>query len=352
MNKNKELIKNTLIIFVGKFCTQFLVFILIPIYTRYLLTSDYGYVDLIQTYISLLVPIIILRFDSAVFRFLIDVRNEKDDKSTIISCNTLILFLQLIIFIIIFAIVNYFFDFNYALAILINIVFVSLSSVFLQLTRGIGDNIGYSIGSIISAVATVILNIIFIIVLKYNASYILISSGIANIICTMYLIIKNKLYKFVKISSIDKKCLKKMFSYSLPMIPDGLSWWIMNVSDRTIISAVIGVATNGIYSVSCKFSNILSSLFQIFNMSWQESASVHINDTDRDEFFSNVFNTVILLNKNLAKIINAITAIAIIMIVAKLSCKKSFLNSQNTLEYKGLFFDTEKYFNEFSKSKS
>ncbi len=306
MSKNKELVKNTLIIFVGKFCTQFLIFLLIPIYTRYLLVADYGYVDLIQTYISLLVPIIILRFDSAVFRFLIDARDKENEKSIIISSTILMLSIQLIIFIILFFVVNYFFDFNYALAILVNMIFVALSSVLLQVTRGIGDNIGYSIGSIISAIITLVLNITFIVCLKYNASYILISSSIANLICTMYLILKNKLYKFIKVSFIKVKYLKKMFAYSIPMIPDGLSWWIMNVSDRTIVSACIGMATNGIYSVSCKFSNILSSLFQIFNMSWQESASVHINDEDRDQFFSNVFNTVTRIFFSVCTIIIAV----------------------------------------------
>ena len=80
MNKNKELIMNTFIIFIGRFCTQFVSFLLLPIYTHYLITSDYGYIDLIQTYVALLSPIIILRFDSAIFRFLIDCRDNKEEK--------------------------------------------------------------------------------------------------------------------------------------------------------------------------------------------------------------------------------------------------------------------------------
>ena len=59
MDKKKELAKNTFIIFIGRFCTQFVTFLLIPIYTRYLLTSDYGYVDLVQS-CFIMVPIIIL----------------------------------------------------------------------------------------------------------------------------------------------------------------------------------------------------------------------------------------------------------------------------------------------------
>lgn len=56
MNKNKELAKNTIIIFLGKVCTQLISFLLLPLYTACLTTSDYGTVDLIITYVSLLVP--------------------------------------------------------------------------------------------------------------------------------------------------------------------------------------------------------------------------------------------------------------------------------------------------------
>ena len=83
-----------------------------------------------------------------------------------------------------------------------------------------------------------------------------------------------------------------MLKYSIPLIPNALSWWIVNVSDRTIISTIISTSANGIYTVSCKFSNILNSVFSIFTMSWQESASLHINDKDKDEFFTNMINSI------------------------------------------------------------
>ena len=47
MNKKKELLKNTIIIFLGKACTQLISFLLLPLYTGYLSTADYGIVDLI-----------------------------------------------------------------------------------------------------------------------------------------------------------------------------------------------------------------------------------------------------------------------------------------------------------------
>ena len=290
MNKNKELIKNTFIILIGKFCTQFVSFLLIPIYTHYLLASDYGYIDLVQTYITLLAPIIILRFDSAIFRFLIDCRKSDDKKSEVISSSFYLILLQIIILILIFIPLIFFIKINYSIAILLNIIFISISSFLLQLTRGIGKNIDYSIGSIISAIITIGLNILLIVRLKYNAGSILYASAAANIFCSVYLIIKKKIYKYLNIKEFSSKKLKEMLKYSLPMIPDGMSWWIVNVSDRTIITAFINSAANGIYAISSKFSNILSSIFQIFNMSWQESASIHIKDDDRDLFFTDILN--------------------------------------------------------------
>lgn len=292
MNKNIELIKNTAIIFIGKFCTQFISFLLVPIYTNFLNPNDYGYIDLLQTYISLIVPILILRFDSAIFRFLIDVRNDSKEIKRIISNTTILLLIQIVIFSIIFLICIKFLNIKYASAIFINVIFMAMSSFLLQAVRGMGDNLGYSISSIMAGSITILLNILFIVVLKLDGSSILIASAISNALCSIFLIFRKKIYKFINLRQVDKNKMKEMLTYSLPMIPDGLSWWVVNVSDRTIISFMINSAANGIYAVSSKFSNILSSLFQIFNMSWQESASLHINDEDREKFFTSILNRV------------------------------------------------------------
>ena len=76
MDKNRELAKNTIIITIGKVCTQFVSFFLLPLYTFVLSTEEYGIVDLVVTYTSLFIPLILFEVDQAVFRFLVDVRNN------------------------------------------------------------------------------------------------------------------------------------------------------------------------------------------------------------------------------------------------------------------------------------
>ena len=292
MNKNKELVKNTIIIFIGKFCTQFITLLLLPLYTHFLSTEDYGYIDLIQTYLTFFIPLILLKIDAGIFRFLIDARKSEEEKNKIITNGIFIMFVELIISTILFAVAVKIFSIKYSILIVMNLISLSVLTFLLQIVSGIGKNKQYSFSSIIAAIVTIVLNLIFLVGFHKNGKYVLIASLISNIICTIYLLIVNKILKNVKIKYIDKKLIKDLLKYSIPMIPNELSWWIVHVSDRTIISYALGVAANGIYSVSCKFSNILSSIFNIFNLSWQESAALHINDTDKDEFFSNVINKV------------------------------------------------------------
>lgn len=290
MSRGKELVKNTIIILIGRVSTQLLSFFMMPLYTHYINTSDYGYVDLIQSYIALIVPIIILRFDSAVFRFLIDAREDKKEKNNIITNTFLVFIVQIMIFVILFLVLSRFFKFEYLIYIILNVIFMAIAQVLMQMARGVGDNLGYAISSIIAGGITIITNLICIFKFKLGGESILISTILANASCAAFLFVKNKFYK--NINKPQKQTMKKMLKYSIPMIPDGLSWWIVNVSDRTLISIFLGNSMNGIYSVSCKFSNILSSFVQIFNMSWQENASLHINDKDNVEYFSKVLNQV------------------------------------------------------------
>ena len=80
MSKEKTLVKNTFIISIGKICTQLITFFLLPVYTAYLSTEQYGIVDLLNTLVSFLLPIITLQLEQGAFRLLIDFRKDKENK--------------------------------------------------------------------------------------------------------------------------------------------------------------------------------------------------------------------------------------------------------------------------------
>ena len=295
MNKKKQLAKNTIIIFFGKVCTQLISFFLLPLYTAYLATSEYGLVDLIQTYVTLLVPIITLELEMSIFRYLIDSRSSDKDTKKLISNNFYVLGISLSVFSILYIIVTCFITLPFRWLILIDIIVCVLSGNFLQIARGFGKTVDYSISCILTGLTTVISNIILICFCHMQAEGMIISMALANFVCSLYLFLRLKLYSKIDFKLVDHKLLKEMYKYSIPLIPNGISWWIVNVSDRSIIAWVLGAGANGLCAISNKFPTIISSLTGVFNLSWSESAVLHINAKDRDEFFSDIFNTIMKL---------------------------------------------------------
>lgn len=292
-SREKQLIKNTGILALGKICTQFVSFFLLPLYTAYLSTKEYGVVDLLNNYITLLIPIFFFQMDQAVFRFLIDARKKEKEKTEIISTAISTVTIQTIMFVAVYLIFAIFLKNDYKIFLLTNVVVAMYASLFLQICRGLGDNMCYSLGSLMAGICTVVLNVIFIAVFKIGAYGMLTATLISNIICIVFIFIKKKIYLLFSIKHCHKKIRKELWKYSVPLIPNQLSWWIVNVSDRTIVAYVLGVGVNGIYSAANKFSGICITFFNIFNMTWSESASMHIKDNDSSVFFTNILNTTL-----------------------------------------------------------
>lgn len=293
MSKGKDLAKNTAIVSIGKICTQLITFLLLPVYTAVLSNEEYGVVDLLNTLTSLLLPIVTLQIEQGIFRYLIDCRENNEKQIKLITTIIRFMIIQSIACIVIFLCVSPFIHNEYKYFLMANLLMGIFSSLLLQICRGLGDNATYAIGSFITGAFTVVLNVIFIVAFRWGAYGMLGATAISNFICAVYIFLKRKIYKYIKPKQFDKKILKEIIKYSVPLIPNMISWWIVSASDRTIISAVIGIAQNGIYSAANKFSGVFTTLYSVFNLTWTESASININSEDRDEFFSKILDFVI-----------------------------------------------------------
>lgn len=325
MSREKELAKNTAIIVFGKICTQFISFFLIPLYTAFLDTSDYGVADLIITYIALLVPVVTLQLEQATFRFLIDVRDNENEKSLLITNVFKVLWIHFIIYFLIFLLISHFININYKWFLITNVFISMFSSILMQIARGLGKINVYTYGSMISGITAVLLNVLFIAILKMNAGSILISNLIANTLCIIYLFFKLKIFTYIQLKQkISNSKMRELYNYSLPLIPNSISWWVVNVSDRTIISSILGLAYNGIYSISNKFSSIFITIYNLFNISWTETVSLHINDVDNQRFLNKMINKMFLLFSTICILI-----IALLPLIFNIFVKENYHDAYN-----------------------
>lgn len=293
MSREKNLIKNTAILTIGKICTQLITFFLLPLYTGILSTEEYGTVDLLNTLVSLLLPIVTFQVEQALFRKLIECRENEENKKSVISTGIFSVLIQCIIYLLIFFAISPLVHNEYKIFLATNVVAYIFASLFQQIARGLGDNKQYAIGSFISALVTILFNILFLVFIKLGANGMLLGNMLGQIACFTYLFVSLKLYKYISFKEFKYELLKKLWEYSLPLVPSVISWWIFNSSDRIIVTTILGVGQNGILSAAHKFSTVYITLFNIFNMSWTEMIAVHIDDKDIQEFFNKMFNIVL-----------------------------------------------------------
>ena len=295
-NRSEKLVKNTAILTFGKICTRGIMFIMTPLFTRWLSQSDYGTFDLIVTYITFLMPIITLECAEAVFRHLLDAKKEEDKKS-IITNAVVIDLIGFIICLLITAILAISFEQirNVAVYFVILLISETINTLMTMILRGLKMIPTYTIANIVYVVAMIISVTVLVKFMNLGLAGIILGYSIGYLVSSIFIIIRSKLLQYISFKCFDKIMAKKMLKYSLPMIPNTLSWWIVDASDRTIVSSILGSSTNAILAVAHKIPNLCQTIFSVFHMSWQENATETINDKDRDKYYSSIMNNMFVI---------------------------------------------------------
>lgn len=318
MNQKRELIKNTLIISLGKFSTRIVSFILLPLYTALLSKSEYGSFDLLNTISIFLIPIITLQLEEAMFRFLIDAKTNSDKKK-IFTQTVFYAFISFIIWSLIIILVSKLINYQYGYWLVLYLFGSITFNIATSFSRGEGRFKLYSFLSFINSALNILLNVLFIAVFKLGLTGLFLAYIISCVLIGIFGIVKLKAYKYLNIKSLDKKTIYEMINYSLPLVPNNISWHAIGLTDRLIITNILNTSMNGIYSVANRFPTIITTCFGFFNVSWRESASKMVNKEERDLFYNSVY-----LNLKHFLISVSILVVAILPFAFKILVNKNY----------------------------
>lgn len=295
MSRKTELAKNTAILTIGKICTQCISFFLLPLYTAILSTEDYGTYDLLVTYSTLLLPLVNWQLDQGLFRFMLDHRGKKKEESKLLSTLLCSSTIQSVAYCVLFFLVEPLLKIENSYFLVLYVILHVYTALFLQFVRGLGQSVKYTIASFISASATTVTNVIALVFLKLGLQGLFISTIVSQILTLVYLVVSSKCWEYISFKNVQISIFKRVGKYSIPLIPNNLAWWVVNASDRTIIAHFLGTAANGIYSVANKFPNVFINFYNILNLSWTETVSLHYDDEDRDEFLTETMTSLFKL---------------------------------------------------------
>lgn len=268
-NKYTTLVSNTFLISIGTFGSKLLTFFMVRFYTEVLTPSDYGTADLIMQGANLLFPVISMGIVEGVFRFALG--NPKKRRnifsagvwvitggSAVLAAVTVLTWSA-----------DLFDDVLWLMA--IYTIASCYHSLCAQFIRAQGKMALYAGQGILNTVLVIGLNILFLLVFKWGITGYVLSTAVADILCSGFLVFKEKLWQYLTVKP-GKGLLAHMLRYSVPLIPTTIFWWITSVSDRYMITAFLGSDANGIYAVAAKIPTLLTLMATIFLEAWQFSA--------------------------------------------------------------------------------
>ena len=296
MGKFKRLLSNTAILGAGTFISKVLVFLLMPLYTSYLSSAEFGVADILMQTANLIIPIAVIGVADGLFRFTIDAKTENRKQIFSISIVTLFIgMLPLALLIQLFGLVSVYQ--GYVWLVFFYICAANLHLIVANYVRGCDKTKVFAIQGIINTALVIIFNILFLVVFDMGVKGYLLSVVLADFLVSVGLILFCKLYRDITFKGIDKSLIKNLLKFSIPYIPLTLMWTITSVSDRFVILAVLGdnaTTVNGLYAAAYKLPTLITIAGGIFIKAWHIS-SVSEDESERSIFFGNVYKNYLCL---------------------------------------------------------
>lgn len=356
MDKYKKLASNTIIFAIGTFSSKILSFLLMPFVTRMMGTGDYGAADLVQQTVNVLIPVVTLQVNSAALRFSLDKAKNKADVFTVGVRTTMIGFMIFLMFSYPISLIRIN-DFELGSYIVLIVAFVLVSGfrqLCQQFVRGSGYVKLFAVDGIIATATTLLFTILFLGPFKWGVTGYIVAIIASDACSIIFFIITARLYRYVKPRLVEKGITGQMLKYCVPLIPTVILWWIINVSDRYMVTYFVGSSANGLYTAASKIPNFVILFSQIFIDAWQLSA---VDDEEsreeRAKFFTKVFrvysggvfavaSVLIISCQLITKILvapgfyDSWQYVPILIIATSFSCVVNFLASVYMAEKKSL----------------
>lgn len=282
---NKELLLGTIIYGIGNFGTKFLSFLIVPLYTYFILPGDLGDYDLLMTTVSLMSPLLTMKISDATYRWIIKSTDNEETKNSIAATYQLLL-RNCLHCTIVLLIVNFFapiWNCYYFIAILIG---DRILECIQKLLRGVKNQKLFALSGVFYTSVMVASNFIKVCVLKQGVIALLQSVLTAQILTIILILL---LEKKIRTKGLRKNYFvlqRQMLAYSIPLVPSTLSWWVINASDRYVIRLFLGKIANGIFSVAHKFPSILQMMFVMFNNAWTDMALAQLKKGEASKKYS------------------------------------------------------------------
>ena len=263
---------------IGNLAPKLGALVLLPILLRFLTRSEYGVISLLTTLSGLITLILTFGMDGSLMRLHFDLRGRGQAMLystltifTLASSATIVAVFAAIVgpfFPVLFAGIDFYPLGVLSLFIALTSTIQYVPSVFFRANGNAGAFLLYNVGTFtVSSLATVGL----VVVASLGAAGVLIGQLVGDLIA---LAVAIALVLSFGRPSFSRDRLGEALRFGLPLVPHGLSAWVLRLSDRWLIALLIGLpvlqaqAAIGVYSFGYQIGAVIGLIVVSFNAAW------------------------------------------------------------------------------------
>ncbi|WBO93055.1 oligosaccharide flippase family protein BpsH (plasmid) [Bacillus tropicus] len=290
---SKSLIGSIGVYTITQIINAFIPFVMIPILTRYLNPEEFGMYSMFKITAGLVFSFIGIGINGAITKLYYE-KEKKELAIYVFNSFFLVTIMSLLLFILFEMFSSYTSSISSIPASwLWTVIFASYGKVLFQVTLVIFQMekkpISFGAFQLIQTATNFLLNMIFVVSLSLNWKGALlaeVSSFFVFSLIGIYILRKSH-WLHIK---LDKSDIKHSIKFGIPIIPHVIGMYIITVSDRFLVSNMIGLQETGIYTVGSQIAMIIMILQESFNKAWVPW------------LFSNLKKDKLILKKRIVKI--------------------------------------------------
>ena len=297
------LLGNTLVFALGGLAVKAVSLVLMPLYTTALTAGEYGTAELLNSAIEIVLPLLSLGVVEALYRFSIDDDVPKDE---LFANSLVVLGGGLVCTGVACALGSVLWNMEHAAAFFVLFCSVCVFKATTQLARGLGHVRRFVLYGLINALAMVVSTYLLLVRAHLGVEGYLWSFTIGYLVGGLVAFLGSAEYRLLAPFRVDRDLLRRMLVYSLPLVPNLLSWWLVSVSGRYVVLWGSGVVAAGLFTAASKMPALVNIVASVFQQAWQYSTAREINSPDRGTFFGVVMRGYSLATLTVAGLVIAL----------------------------------------------
>jgi len=297
------LLGNTLVFALGGLAVKAVSLVLMPLYTTALTAGEYGTAELLNSAIEIVLPLLSLGVVEALYRFSIDDDVPKDE---LFAGSLVVLGGGVVCTGVVCALGRVLWNMEHAAAFFVLFCSVCVFKATTQLARGLGHVRRFVLYGLINALAMVVSTYLLLVRAHTGIEGYLWSYTIGYLVGGLVAFLGSAEYRLLAPFRVDRVLLRRMLVYSLPLVPNLLSWWLVSVSGRYVVLWGSGLAAAGLFTAASKMPSLINIVASVFQQAWQYSTAREIDSPDRGAFFGVVMRGYSLATLTVAGLVIAL----------------------------------------------